>query len=209
MKADSVVAAYRQFRNRLMTEIADQKSQLIIGFVGRNDATDSYAIARDYARSCRITGAGAVLLISAGDASQASPSPDILLDMDYIAEVESGIQGRPIDQTTGSSADETLMVARVAEPRVYQLPTWNSAREVIVDGFDTVVIDAGHLGADGLAPWHDILTRTILVLDSGNTSIADLERLRIELDTGRIVVDGAVLSQKQLYVPDWIYRRLW
>jgi|GEM_PF-4029761 len=206
MKSETVVSAYRQLRSRLMTEMVITDGPAIIVFVGRNDETDSHRVALDFARTCQQSDSGEVLFVSGADASEHC-SQGVLLDQKLANQL---VRNERSDAGMVFDTDKPgLKCLRVMNSDVPRRPDWEEIRAKLVAVFTTVIVDARNLASMDLVFWRPIANRTILVVDSVNTTIAELERLRSELDTGRINIDGAVLSQKQFYVPEWIYRRLW
>jgi hypothetical protein len=210
MKSEDIVSAYKQFRQRLLTDISSQGGKVVVAFVARDIDTDIRTIAQDFARTCSASKSSNVLFVSDGMTREhPTDEPDIVVDHDYLGDEQaSNVLSNSVDSPLSAKPGRTIE-ARMTIRDISQDPRWVSARARLIEPFDTVVIGAGCLDDDAASSWKPLITRTILVIDSMTTSLAELERLGVEARSGRTALDGAILSQMKYYIPDWVYRRFW
>lgn len=134
-----------------------------------------------------------------------------------------GVQPRPLLGWAADSGERTLTDAvHEVEPGQLGLLSlgdnmpsgfasdgrWRPAFAHLCSSFDVVLVDAGSCRQPLALRWARLAELRLLVVDTGRTTVEELQRLKVEWQSHGHTLDAVVLSKRDYSVPGFLYRHV-
>ena len=135
-----------------------------------------------------------VTTIAAGLAracTRAQPRPALLIGPGVVGPITSGAAGEPDFVGYATPLDEAA---------------WSDALAGWRALYPAIIVDAGSLAADAVAPWRRLADHALLVIDVSRTRREALDRFGSELARSVIKFDGFLVNRKKFFIPGAVFR---
>jgi Mrp family chromosome partitioning ATPase len=157
------------------------------------------------ARCLRRSLSGRVLVV---DASPAGRSVTETLGVGAGNSVGDGTTGSPADciRTYPEVGLDLLTINGALSEWLDYDGDWQSSIREISQGYRLTVVDAGNLRSRAPYAWSLLAEKTVLVIDTTQSTVEKLQRLRRDLEGTSIKLSGFVLNKRRYPVPGYLYR---
>ena len=175
---------------------------LVVVVTARTRGEGVSTVARGLARTFERNGDGRVLLLDVDTRGNAQIRDNISKDVTVVRDLQAFASAAP-PAPAGNGA-ETLALAVEGNPfsSGAALGEFFSTLRV---RYDVIVVDAGSLDTPAPYFWAENAQKMVLVVDCSRTTRQALERLKSELDTSKLKINGVVLNRREFPIPRFFY----
>lgn len=179
---------------------------LVIVITARTRGEGTSTVARGLARTFERNGDGRVLLLDVdarGNAEIREKPPE---DVTVVRDPKVFAAAAELARTENGRANGSETLALAVEGNPFSASAaLGEFFSVLRVRYDVIVVDAGSLDTPAPYFWAENAQKMVLVVDCSRTTRQALERLKSELETSKLKINGVVLNKREFPIPRFFY----